>query len=47
MELLIAMAMKFWQWSLLILFVIIGFLVNLIDKKKTNFKFNYMVMPHL
>jgi hypothetical protein len=47
MELLIAMAMKFWQWSLLILFVIIGFLINLIDKKKTNLKFNYMVMPHL
>ena len=35
MELLIALAMKFWQWSLLILIVIIGFGVNLLDKNKT------------
>lgn len=47
MELILTLAMKFWQWSLLILFVIIGFLINLIDKKKTNLKFNYMVMPQL
>ena len=47
MEIIIAMAMKFWQWSLLILFVILGFIVNLIDKKKSNFKFNYKGMPHL
>ena len=38
MELLVSLAMKFWQWSLLILFVIIGFGVNLIDKKKSNLK---------
>src|SRR5210317_2250180 len=47
MELLIAMAMKFWQWSLLILFVIIGFLINLLDKRKSNMKFHYKGMPHL
>ena len=47
MELLITLATKFWQWSLLILFVIIGFVINLIDKKKSNLKFNYMVMPQL
>ena len=47
MEIIVAMAMKFWQWSLLILFVILGFIVNLIDKKKSNFKFNYKGMPHL
>ena len=42
MELLIALAMKFWQWSLLILIVIIGFGVNLLDKnKKPNLKFNF------
>ena len=33
MELLVSLAMKFWQWSLLILFVIIGFGLNLLDKK--------------
>ena len=48
MELLIALAMKFWQWSLLILIVIIGFLVNLLDNnKKPKLKFNYKGMPHI
>ena len=47
MELIVSLAMKFWQWSLLILFVIIGFGVNLIDKKKSNLKFSYTGMPHL
>ena len=48
MELLIALAMKFWQWSLLILIVIIGFCVNLLDKKKKpKQKFNYTGMPHI
>ncbi len=47
MELLIALAMKFWQWSLLIVLVIIGFLINLLDKKKSNLKFSYEELPHL
>ena len=48
MELLIALAMKFWQWSLLILIVIIGFCINLLDKKKKpKQKFNYKGMPHI
>ncbi len=48
MELLIALAMKFWQWSLLILIVIIGFGINLLDKnRKPKLKFNYKGMPHI
>ena len=48
MELLIALAMKFWQWSLLILIIIIGFGINLLDKNKTpNLKFNFKGMPYL
>ena len=47
MELLIAMAMKFWQWSLLIILVIIGYIINLFNKKKTNLKFSYEELPHL
>ena len=48
MELLIALAMKFWQWSLLILIVIIGFLINLLDNnKKPKQKFSYKGMPHI
>ena len=42
MELLITLAMKFWQWSILIAVVIITSLINLLDKKKSsNLKFSY------
>ena len=48
MELLIALAMKFWQWSLLILVVILGFCINLLDKnKKPNLEFSFRGMPQL
>ena len=48
MELLIGLAMKFWQWSLLIAFVIIGFAINLFDKKKPKcYTFAYTAMPDL
>ena len=33
MELLVTLAMKFWMWSILIALIIIGFVVNLFDKK--------------
>ena len=47
-ETLIALAMKFWMWSLLILFVVIGFIINLLDKRKsTNLNFSYDKLPHL
>ena len=36
MELLITLAMKFWQWSILIAVVIITALINLLDKKKKD-----------
>jgi hypothetical protein len=48
MELLISLAMKFWQWSVLIAVVIIGAIINFADKrKKTNLKFSYDELPHL
>jgi len=34
MELLITLAMKFWMWTVLILLIILGFVINLFDKKK-------------
>ena len=47
-ELGMALALKFWQWSLLIIFVIIGFLINLFDKKKVKcYTFKYNEMPQL
>ena len=48
MELLIALAMKFWQWSILIAVVIIAAIINFTDKRaKPKLKFNYTGMPHL
>ena len=41
MELIIALAMKFWQWTVLIAVVIIAALINVFDKKaKTKTKKN-------
>ena len=51
MDWLITLAMKFWMWSVLILFVIVGLIINLFDKKKinnVNFKYsNYPLMKPL
>ena len=48
MELLIGLAMKFWQWSLLIAFVILSFAINLFDRKKPKcYTFAYTSMPDL
>ena len=43
MEIVIALAVKFWQWSILIALIIIGFIINLFDKKehvRVNFKYS-------
>jgi hypothetical protein len=34
MELLLTLAMKFWMWTILIIVVIVGFIINKFDKKK-------------
>jgi hypothetical protein len=48
MELLMGLAMKFWQWSLLIAFVILGFAINLFDRKRPKcYTFAYTAMPDL
>ena len=40
MELIFTLAMKFWQWTILIAVVIIGAIINFTDKrKKPNMKF--------
>jgi hypothetical protein len=44
---IIAIATKFWQWSLLIVLVIVGYVINLLDKKKSNLKFSYGELPNL
>ena len=48
MEFIIALATKFWQWTVLIAVVIVGAIINFTDKrKKTKLKFNYNELPHL
>ena len=48
MELIITLAMKFWQWSILIAVVIIGAIINFTDKRaKPKLKFSYTGMPHI
>jgi hypothetical protein len=48
MELLVTLAIKFWQWTVLIALILIGFIANLFDKfegKKIDFK--YDEFPHM
>ena len=48
MEFIVTLAMKFWQWTILIAVVIIGAIINFTDKKvKTKLKFSYKELPHL
>ena len=48
MELIMTLAMKFWQWTVLIAVVIIAAILNALDKrKKPNLKFNFKGMPKL
>ena len=48
MEILLTLAVKFWQWTVLISLIIIGFIINLFDKKVDNLvNFKYTDYPHM
>jgi len=49
MELVLTLAMKFWQWTVLIALIIIGFIINLfgVDNKKERIGFSYGKMPSM
>jgi len=48
MELIIGLAMKFWQWTVLIAVVIVASIINFTDKRaSTKLKFYYKGMPKL
>ena len=48
MEMILALAMKFWQWTVLIAVVIIAAIINFTDKRATTkLKFYYKGMPKL
>ena len=46
MDLILDLAMNFWQWTVLSVLVLIGFVVNKVDKKEeTLVGFKYKFMP--
>ena len=49
MELVVTLAMKFWQWTVLIALIVIGFIINLfgVDNKKERIGFSYKQMPSM
>ena len=48
MEMILALAMKFWQWTVLIAVVIVAAIINFTDKRATTkLKFYYKGMPKL
>ena len=48
MEFIVALAMKFWQWTLVIVFILIGWLINVLDKRKPpKVEFTYKEFPHM
>jgi len=48
MEMIVALAVKFWQWTVLIAVVIVAAIINFADKRaKTKLKFYYKGMPKL
>ena len=48
MEIVIALALKFWQWSVLIGLILLGFVINQFDKLKGNkVGFKYKELPHM
>ena len=48
MELIISLAIKFWMWSIVILVIIAGLIINLFDKKIDNrVNFKYKEFPNM
>ena len=49
MEFILELAIKFWMWTVVIVLIIIGLLINIFDKKqKTNLvNFKYKDYPHM
>ena len=46
MELILTLAMKFWMWTILIALIIVGFIINLFDKKQPKcYTFSFTNYP--
>ena len=48
MDFILSLAMQFWPMTIFIILVIIGFIINLFDKKIDNrVNFKYTEFPHM
>ena len=48
MDLILDLAMNFWQWTILIILVLVGFVVNKMDKEEESIvNFQYSKMPKM
>ena len=47
MDLITGLAIQFWPMTTFIILVIIGFIINLFDRKTANIGFSYKDYPHL
>ena len=48
MELILTLAVKFWMWTVLIALIILGFIINLFDKKQPKlYTFEFTTYPHM
>ena len=36
MEMILSLAEQFWQWTVVIILIIIGMIINFLDKKQVN-----------
>lgn len=48
MELILTLAVKFWMWTVLIVLIILGLIINLFDKKQPKlYTFTFSTYPHM
>ena len=50
MEFILTLAEQFWQWTVVIILIIIGLTINIIDRKQINkwrVNFKYDEYPHM
>ena len=50
MEMILSLAEQFWQWTVVIILIIIGMMINFLDKKQVNkvrVNFKYKEYPHM
>ena len=50
MEMILSLAEQFWQWTVVIILIIIGWIINIVDRKQINkwrVNFKYDEYPHM